>query len=99
MGVQGSGKSTIGALLAERLGVPFVDGDDLHSERNKQLMAAGHALTDAERMPWLHAVGERLAERRRGRDGLLRAQAQLPRPAARARADDDHGVRARRHGH
>jgi gluconokinase len=61
MGVQGSGKSTIGALLAERLRVPFVDGDDLHSEYNKQLMAAGHALTDTERMPWLRSVGERLA--------------------------------------
>jgi gluconokinase len=61
MGVQGSGKSTIGALLAKRLDVPFVDGDDLHSDHNKQLMAAGHALTDTERMPWLRSVGERLA--------------------------------------
>lgn len=61
MGVQGSGKSTIGTLLAERLGVPFVDGDTLHSAENIALMASGHALTDEERLPWLLAVGARLA--------------------------------------
>lgn len=61
MGVQGSGKSTIGDLLARRLGVPHVDGDSLHSVENKRWMASGHALSDAERMPWLHQVGERLA--------------------------------------
>ena len=61
MGVQGSGKSTLGALVAARLGVQFVDGDDLHSEDNKQLMAAGTPLTDENRLPWLHAVGKQLA--------------------------------------
>ncbi len=61
MGVQGSGKSTIGSLLAERLGLPFVDGDRLHSERNIELMAAGTPLQDADREPWLHSVGEVLA--------------------------------------
>jgi carbohydrate kinase (thermoresistant glucokinase family) len=61
MGVQGSGKSTIGALLAQRLGVPFVDGDSLHSTENKDWMAAGRALSDAQRLPWLHEVGECLA--------------------------------------
>jgi carbohydrate kinase (thermoresistant glucokinase family) len=61
MGVQGSGKSTLGALLAARLDVDFVDGDDLHPEQNKQLMAAGTPLTDENRLPWLHAVGEQLA--------------------------------------
>lgn len=67
MGVQGSGKSTIGALLAERLGVPFVDGDTLHSPENVAAMAAGQALTDAQRGPWLHRVGEVLeAGRERG---------------------------------
>ena len=61
MGVQGSGKSTIGDLLARRLGVPHVDGDSLHSAENKEWMASGRALTDAQRLPWLHQVGERLA--------------------------------------
>ena len=57
MGVQGAGKSTIGTLLAERLGVVFVDGDRLHSDANIAKMAAGIALTDAERLPWLQKVG------------------------------------------
>ncbi len=65
MGVQGSGKSTIGSLLAERLGVAFVDGDDLHPVDNKTLMAAGTPLTDDNRLPWLHTVGEVLAQGRR----------------------------------
>jgi gluconokinase len=58
MGVSGSGKSTIGALLGERLHVPFIDGDDVHPEANKAKMAAGHPLTDEDRWPWLHRIGE-----------------------------------------
>ena len=69
MGVQGSGKSTIGSLLAERLGVTFVDGDDLHPVDNKTLMAAGTPLTDDNRLPWLHTVGEVLAAGRE--DGVV----------------------------
>jgi gluconokinase len=61
MGVQGSGKTTIGDLLARRLGVPLVDGDSLHSAENKTWMASGRALSDAQRLPWLHEVGKRLA--------------------------------------
>lgn len=61
MGVQGSGKSTIGDLLAQRLNVPFVDGDSLHSAGNKEWMSSGYALSDEQRVPWLHEVGERLA--------------------------------------
>jgi len=61
MGVQGSGKTTIAELLAKRLGVPLLDGDSLHSRANKEWMASGHALSDAQRLPWLHEVGERLA--------------------------------------
>ena len=61
MGVSGSGKSTVGKLLASALGMPFVDGDDLHPVENKKKMAAGIALNDADRMPWLDAIGAVLA--------------------------------------
>lgn len=64
MGVQGSGKSTVGALLAQRLGVRFIDGDDLHPDDNKALMSAGTPLTDDNRLPWLHTVGNVLAQGR-----------------------------------
>lgn len=61
MGVSGSGKSTIGALLAERLGVPFLDADDLHPITNVDKMSAGVPLTDDDRWPWLARVGEAVA--------------------------------------
>ncbi len=56
MGVAGSGKTTIGKLVAARLGAPFVDADDLHSTAAKAAMHAGHPLDDAERAPWLRRV-------------------------------------------
>ncbi len=61
MGVSGCGKSTVGAELARLLGAEFVDGDDLHPESNKTKMAAGIALTDQDRWPWLERVKETLA--------------------------------------
>lgn len=61
MGVSGSGKSTVGAALAQRLGVPFEDGDDLHPAANIAKMSAGHPLDDRDRGPWLAAIGAWLA--------------------------------------
>lgn len=61
MGVSGSGKSTVGALIADRLGLPFVDGDALHPVGNVTKMSAGIPLTDDDRWPWLDRVGERLS--------------------------------------
>lgn len=61
MGVSGSGKSTIGEMLAEKLGIPFADADDMHPANNVAKMAAGHALDDDDRWPWLATVGDALA--------------------------------------
>jgi gluconokinase len=61
MGVSGSGKSTVGAALAQRLRVPYADADDFHPPANVSKMTAGHALDDHDRYPWLEAVGEWLA--------------------------------------
>lgn len=61
IGVSGSGKSTIGAALARRLGVPFGDADHLHPPANIAKMAAGEPLTDDDRYPWLDSVGQWLA--------------------------------------
>ena len=62
-GVSGSGKTTIGTLLAGRLGWPFADGDSFHSAANLEKMAAGIPLTDADRWPWLAAIGAWIDER------------------------------------
>lgn len=62
MGVSGSGKSTVGTLLAARLACPFYDADDFHPPENIRKMSAGIPLTDEDRRPWLAAMGSRAAE-------------------------------------
>ncbi|MGA5540386.1 gluconokinase [Mycobacterium sp. NPDC051198] len=66
MGVSGSGKSTVGAALAQRMRVPFADADDFHPAANIAKMSAGHALDDADRYPWLESIGDWLAEHHEG---------------------------------
>ena len=60
MGVSGSGKTTIGAALAERLGWPFLDGDDFHPPQNVAKMKSGTPLTDEDRWPWLDRMNTEL---------------------------------------
>ena len=89
MGVSGCGKSRVGRLLAQALALPYVEGDELHPARNVARMAAGIALTDADRQGWLQAVAQKLghaphgvvvscsALKRRYRDGLRAAAPDL----------------------
>jgi len=63
MGVSGSGKTTVGTRLADRLGWTFADGDDFHPPANVEKMSRGEPLTDADRWPWLRAVRDFIAER------------------------------------
>jgi gluconokinase len=58
MGVSGCGKSTVGRLLAQRLGVAFAEADDFHPPANVAKMASGQPLDDADRLPWLAAIAE-----------------------------------------
>lgn len=62
MGVAGSGKSTVGELLARELGWRFADADDFHPPANVAKMSAGTPLTDADRAPWLAALAAMLRE-------------------------------------
>ncbi|WP_256252304.1 gluconokinase [Streptomyces sp. yr375] len=76
MGVAGSGKSTVGALLARRLGVPFLEADDVHPAANHAKMAAGHPLDDADRRPWLRSVAAWIREATdTGRGGVVACSA------------------------
>lgn len=76
MGVSGAGKSTLAARLAERTGWSFAEGDDYHPEANKAKMAAGIALTDEDRLPWLDALRAVVdGWQREGRHGILTCSA------------------------
>jgi carbohydrate kinase (thermoresistant glucokinase family) len=76
MGVSGSGKSTIAALLAAALGCQFQEGDDLHPRANVEKMRRGTPLTDADRMPWLRQIAEEIEGwRARGECGVVTCSA------------------------
>ncbi|WP_327418588.1 gluconokinase [Streptomyces sp. NBC_01233] len=76
MGVAGSGKSTVGALLARRLALPFLEADDLHPAANRAKMAAGRPLDDEDRRPWLTALSDWIKEATdSGRGGVVACSA------------------------
>ncbi|WP_424215310.1 gluconokinase [Streptomyces sp. BI20] len=72
MGVAGTGKTTVGRLLAEALELPYAEGDAFHPAANVAKMAAGTPLTDADRMPWLDTIGDWIRDRG-GRGGVVAA--------------------------
>ncbi|GGJ02003.1 gluconokinase [Streptomyces brasiliensis] len=74
MGVAGTGKTTIGPLLAARLGVPYAEGDDFHPQANIAKMTAGIPLDDEDRWPWLDAIGS-WAHGRAGLGGVVSSSA------------------------
>lgn len=79
MGVCGCGKSSVGSALAEALGWPFLEGDELHPPGNIARMAAGIPLTDEDRRDWLDAIAARIAEATRARKPLVVACSSLKR--------------------
>ncbi|MEE1740882.1 gluconokinase [Streptomyces sp. BE147] len=89
MGVAGTGKTTIGPLLATALGVPYAEGDDFHPAANIAKMSAGTPLDDADRLPWLDAIG-RWAHGRAGLGGVVSSSAlkRVYRDRLRAEAPD-----------
>jgi gluconokinase len=75
-GVSGSGKTTIGSLLAGRLGWDYAEADSFHPAANIEKMAAGHPLTDEDRWPWLDAIGAWIdATGAKGRPGVVTSSA------------------------
>lgn len=71
MGASGSGKSTVGRLLARELDAEFLEGDAVHPQTNIDRMAAGIALTDQDRREWLLTIAHQLADAGAGRHGLV----------------------------
>jgi carbohydrate kinase (thermoresistant glucokinase family) len=90
MGVSGSGKSTIGALLAEALGWPFADADGFHPAANVAKMVAGQPLTDEDRWPWLDAIAAHIRASRTAEQPVVVACSALRR-AYRERLRAGHG--------
>jgi gluconokinase len=93
MGVSAAGKSSVAAALSRRLDVPWLDADALHPATNVAKMAAGSALDDQDRLPWLDIVGDRLAAAAGGGAGLIIACSALRRTYRdRIRGHAEHAV-------
>ncbi|WP_327280094.1 MULTISPECIES: gluconokinase [unclassified Streptomyces] len=75
MGVAGTGKTTAGRLLADALDLPYVEGDAFHPAANIAKMSAGIPLDDADRRPWLDAIGAWIRDRPAGRGAVVAASA------------------------
>lgn len=71
MGVSGCGKSSVGALLASKLGQPFIEGDVLHPDSNVKKMAEGTPLTDDDRWPWLDVIGNEISSALSKGEGII----------------------------
>ncbi|MFC7306858.1 gluconokinase [Streptomyces monticola] len=74
MGVTGTGKSTVGELIAAGLAVPYAEADDFHPQANVEKMRSGTPLDDEDRRPWLDAIG-RWAKERTGLGGVVSCSA------------------------
>jgi gluconokinase len=81
MGVSGSGKSTVGAMLAAAMNCAFLEGDSLHAPENVEKMRAGSPLTEADRQPWLAAIHAHLLEAFRAGENLVAACSALTQSA------------------
>ncbi len=75
MGVSGCGKTSIGKLLAEKLDVPFYDGDDFHPASNVEKMRSGEPLNDQDRYPWLVALASQISKMNKQGGGVLACSA------------------------
>jgi gluconokinase len=75
MGISGSGKTTTGLALAERLDLPYSDGDAFHTPANIDKMARGVPLSDADRLPWLETIGAWLRAQQALRGGVVSCSA------------------------
>jgi len=79
VGVSGSGKTTVGEVLAKRLGWSFIDGDAFHPAANVEKMRSGTPLTDDDRWPWLKAIAAEISRRRTAKDRVVIACSALKR--------------------
>ena len=75
MGVSGCGKTTIGKKLSQRIHIPFFDGDDFHSEANKEKMKSGHPLTNQDRTGWLLRLNELAKEQAKKKGAIIACSA------------------------